>query len=289
MALVALVARLRAASSGRKLLFALTALYVALPLVAVLLYSVATVWRDTIIPDGFTLEHWSTAFSDSRVIGSIGRSLLLAALAVTIDVLLVVPAVYTMHTRNPRLRAPIELAALIPFALPILVIAFGIRSLAGDVVPALQGTFWLLLIGHAAVGFPFVFWAVDAAMAAGRVKALQEAAATCGASTTRTLLRVVVPNITTGIACGAVLAMAFSLGEFALAQVLVGGIYETAPVWQAQEFTDTDADLNLLAVVTAISFALLFALTAAVVLLTRTSGWSSSPTAGAPAPAPKPR
>ena len=33
-------------------------IYLALPVVAVALYSVATRWTDHVLPDGFTLEHW---------------------------------------------------------------------------------------------------------------------------------------------------------------------------------------------------------------------------------------
>src|SRR3954468_2952668 len=51
---------------GRRALFGLVAVYLAVPLVALLLYSVSTSWTDHVLPNGYTLDHWLTTFSDDR-------------------------------------------------------------------------------------------------------------------------------------------------------------------------------------------------------------------------------
>ena len=68
--------------------------------------------------------------------------------------------------RNPHIRTVTELAAAIPFALPFVVIAFGILRLTGQVFPGIQGTFWLLLLGHAAIAKAIAARDADAARAA---------------------------------------------------------------------------------------------------------------------------
>lgn len=261
------MSRLASLPAPRHGLMLVVGLYLVVPVLATVLYSLATVWRDGIFPDGLTLDHWHDTLSDGRATGAIGRSLVLGALAVAVDVLVVVPAAYCARVRNPRLRPLIEVGALVPFCLPMLVIGLGMLRLVTQVVPNLQGTFVVLLVAHAAAAFPFLYWAVDASMVAAGISLLSEAAETCGASTLRTLWRIVLPNVRTGLAAGSVLALAFSLGEFALAQVLVGAAYETVPLWSAEVFNRTQSQLNDLAVVTVLMFAALFVISAIVLFV----------------------
>jgi putative spermidine/putrescine transport system permease protein len=250
---------------GSNLLLALLALYILLPVVAVLLYGLATRWTATPLPDGYTLRYWASAFEDSRIVGALGRSLLLAATTVVLDVIAVVPALYAAHAGNRRIRVIAELAAVIPFALPWVAIAFGILLLAGQFTPALLGTPLLLALAYAALHFPFLYWAVDGAMSAVDIATLGEAAETCGATRTQTICRIVLPNILGGIASGGILVFASSFGEFALVQMLVGGSFETIPLWSADALGATAGKFPELAVVTFATFVLLFALSALLV------------------------
>ncbi len=77
---------------GGPLLFGAVALYLLLPILAVLLYSLATRWTANVLPDGYTLAHWRDAFADPRLGAAFGRSLLLGLAVTVLDVLLVVPA-----------------------------------------------------------------------------------------------------------------------------------------------------------------------------------------------------
>ncbi len=260
--------RPRAGSWG-VLLIGATILYILIPMVAVLLYGVATRWTDHILPDGYTLDHWGAALADGRFRTVTVRSFGLAAAAALFDLVLVTPAAYWQRVRNPRIRPVIELLAAIPFSIPIAVIAFGLLTLTGRYTPALQGTLWLLLPAHAAVAFSFVYWAVDGSMAAANVAALSEAARTCGAGPGITLLRVILPNIGPGLASGAILAFGFSFNELALVQILAGDRFETVPLYMLNLLKSTDADFNLLAVMTTVTFGLTLALSIAVVLFNR--------------------
>lgn len=253
------------------LLLAAVVAYLLLPMVAVVLYSFATRWTSGVLPDGYTLGWWAQGMTDPRLAGAFGSSLLLATLTAIIDLTLVVPAAYWARVRNPRIRPLIELGSAIPFSLPWIVIAFGILQLAGFVAPALQGTFLLLLAGHVAIAFPFVYWAVDGAMAAASIERLAQAAAACGASPLQTIRRVVVPTAAPGLVSGAMLAFATSFGEFALVQIIGRGV-ETVPLWSAEALRSYSAEggrFNVLAAVTLLTFAMLFALSAAIVYLNR--------------------
>ena len=86
----------------------------------------------------------------------------------------------------------------------------------------------LLYGGYFVLTLPFVFRAIDNALRAVDVKTLSEAAASLGASPTRTFLQVIVPSISLGLVSGALLAFTTAMGEFTLAALLG---YPTFPVY----------------------------------------------------------
>jgi putative spermidine/putrescine transport system permease protein len=251
------------------ILFSVLSVYLLLPVLAVLLYSLATRWTAHVLPDGYTLEHWIDGLNDPRLVAAFIRSVVLGAGVVVLDVALVVPAAYWVRVRNPTIRTLTELSAAIPFALPWVVIAFGILQLTGRYVPFLVGSPWLLLFGHATIAFPFLYWAVDGALAAAGIERLSEAAETCGAGTVITIWQVVLPNVATGVATGGILVFATSFTEFALAQVLAGASYETVPLWSADALGATQGKFNELAVITFVTFVVLFAISAVIVAANR--------------------
>jgi putative spermidine/putrescine transport system permease protein len=147
------------------------------------------------------------------------------------------------------------------------------------VMPQLLGTFALLIMASVAVAFPFVYWTVDASMAAADVGRLAEAAASCGASQLQTLRRVVLPSIKGGLAAAAMLSFALAIGEFALVRLL-GGAIVTIPIWSAQQMQVRGGGLGPLAVVTTIVFVLLFILSVAIAFANRGRAASVGPGTG---------
>ncbi len=253
------------------LLLSVAVLYILIPMLAVLLYGFATRWTANVLPDGYTMAHWVDGFTDARFRTVLGRSLGLAVATAVLDILLVAPACYWQRVRNPRIRPVLETLAAIPFAMPLVVIAFGLLQLSGEYTPALQGTLWLLLPAHAAVAFSFVYWSVDASMASAGVVGLSEAARTCGAGLAATIWRVILPNIGPGMASGAILAFGVSFNEIALVQILAGDRFETVPLYTLNLLKSTDADFNVLAVMTTVSFAITLLLSVAVVYVNRSA------------------
>lgn len=245
---------------SRTALLGLWGLFLALPVVATLLYSLATVWRGRALPDGFTLNWWIQTLSEPRVVSALLKSTWLAAVTVLIVAAIVLPALYWGYLRNPRIRTVMQLCALLPFALPFVVLAYGIKRLAGatEVTQPWEASPALVVLGHVALAFPFFLWPVDGAMAAAGVRQLSEAAETSGASPMSTLFRVVIPNIRTGILTGAILTFATSFGEYSIARVITGSSFETLPVWQVAALQDNRGNPNGVAVMAMFTFVLMF-------------------------------
>lgn len=234
----------------RIVVFAVAVVFLALPLVATVLYSLATVWRNEVLPDGYTLGWWRSTLSDDRMLASVGRSLALALLDTALVTMLVLPPLYVAHRGAVGVRTLMQALALLPFALPFVVLAYGMKRLAGAsaITTPYESSPALLLLGHVALTFPFFLWPVDAAMRSARVGRLAEAASTCGVSEAQTLLRVVVPAIRGGLVAGWVLVFATSVGEYSVVRVISGSSVETLPVWQVAQLRDTAGNPNGVAV-----------------------------------------
>ena len=254
---------------ARGLLFGGIVLYLAIPMVAVLLYSFSGRWTSHMFPDFYTLDHWRGALADPRLLTSLWRSVWMGVAVLLLDIAVVVPAVYWQRVRNPRIRTFTELSAAIPFVLPFVVIAFGILKVSGATVPKLLGTPWIIWLGHAAIAFPFLYWAVDGAMSAANVVHLNEAAQICGATPLQTLRYVVFPNIGAGLAAGGMLVFATSFGEFALVQILAGARFENVSLYSLDLIAQTTSQAEKLAVLTIITFVVLFIISVGVVYANR--------------------
>ncbi|HLF42910.1 MAG TPA: ABC transporter permease subunit [Acidimicrobiia bacterium] len=241
-------------------LFSGWAAFLVLPVMATILYSFATVWRNEAFPDGYTTRWWLETLSEPRVVSSLVRSLLLALLTVVVVALVVLPPLYWSYVRNPRIRTLMQLSALLPFALPFVVLAYGIKNLAGitEITRQWESSSLLLVLGHVALSFPFFLWPVDGAMASAGVRRLSEAAETSGAGPVATLLRVIAPNIRTGLLTGSILTFAVSFGEYSIARVITGSSFETLPVWQVAALQDTRGNPNGVAVMAVFTFVVMF-------------------------------
>jgi putative spermidine/putrescine transport system permease protein len=269
----------RLGRAGGLLLFGGFATYLVLPIVAVVLYSLAGRWTAHLLPDYLTLEHWQRALASTRIVGAFTTSLSIGLWTTLIVLVLTVPAAYWARVRNRRIRPVLELSAAIPFALPFVVIGFALLHFTGLFVPPLQGSYPLLVLAYVAVSFPFVYWAIDNALAAADVSRLTEAAAVAGASTWQTLQRVVLPNIRSGIATAAILAFALAIGEFALVKVLAGSL-NTIPILSASMMRESGGTFAPLAVVTSVVFVMLFIMSVVIVWLNRdrlTGGLAGAP------------
>lgn len=253
----------------KTLLFGGIALYLAIPMLAVLLYSFSGRWTSHMLPDYYTLDHWRGALTDERLLMSLWRSVWMGVAVLILDIVIVVPAVYWQRVRNPRIRTFTELSAAIPFVLPFVVIAFGILKLMSETAPRLLGTPWIIWLGHAAIAFPFLYWAVDGAMSAANIAGLNEAAQICGATPVQTLRYVVLPNIGAGLAAGGMLVFATSFGEFALVQILAGARFENVSLYSLDLLAQTTSQAEKLAVLTIITFVVLFAISVGVVYANR--------------------
>jgi len=234
----AVVPRPRRRELGFTFLFVVFAAYMLIPLVGVFLFSIATTWFDTVLPVGYTLEHVVETINDPLFVPTVGRSLIASLATIVVSVVLMTPVMFLLHVAAPRLRPIVEFLSLLPFALPTIVLALSlIRTYSAPPI-VLSGTPTLLILAYVVTGLPFMYRAVDNSLRAMDTHTLSEASATLGASRWTTLRRVILPNISTGIAAGALLVFSVSFGEFTLSSFIVGDAWKTSGVWTVAIWDD---------------------------------------------------
>lgn len=170
--------------------------------------------------DSRSLEAWKEIPSAPNLLESIAVSVQLAIVAMAGVVFLLVPTMIWVHLRLPALKRPLEAICLLPLTIPAIVLVVGIapiyRSMYGifGSSPLTLGFIYLVLV------LPYSHRAINAALESVDVKTLAEASRTLGASTSRMIAGIVVPNIKVGIMSGAVISIALVLGEFTIANLL---------------------------------------------------------------------
>lgn len=191
------------------------------------LYAMADFSTRALGGEGRTLEAWANLVRDQQLFDAIIVQLLLAVLSVVLMLGVLVPTMIWTRLRTPWATRLVEFLCLLPLTIPALVIVVGLRDVYLWVTYFLGESALTLSLVYAVLVLPFSYRALDTALAAIDLATLSEAARSLGAGWTTTILRVVVPNIWSGVLSAAFISVAVVLGEYTVAS-LSG--YQTLPV-----------------------------------------------------------
>jgi putative spermidine/putrescine transport system permease protein len=198
----------------RWLLLALFALFFSVPLLAMLDFST----RD-LRNGGRTWQAWRALLENDQLYHAIVISLLLAASTVVVMLLLLVPTMIWVRLRTPWARRLIEFLCLLPLTIPALVIVVGLKDVYAWVVYFFGESALTLAFVYVVLVLPYAYRAIEASLSSIDVQTLSEAARSLGAGWATTILRVIVPNIWTGIFSAGFISIAVVLGEYTIASL----------------------------------------------------------------------
>lgn len=209
--------------------FVLVVLLALLPHFGVVLtsFSQPGSWYRTVLPAAFTLGNYHEALSHGMTVSSIRNSLTYSMLAVVFNVVFGIAIAFVVVRSNLKLRALLDSLAMLPLAVPGLVMAFGYLTISTylsnlDTVknnPLLLGLFdvrsnptLFLVIAYSIRRLPYMVRSAVSGLQQTSIT-LEEAAANMGATPLQTVRRITVPLITANLIAGAMLAFAFSMLE----------------------------------------------------------------------------
>ncbi len=212
-------------------------LLVLSPHFGLLLLSFGTIWSYSVLPDGFTLDHYVEVLVSSSEY--ITNTLLYAGLAAFADVVIATAIAYIVLRSRLNWRKWLDYGATSALAIPGVVLGIGyLRTFYQWEVPIIDeplATWWVIIVVALTIRrLPYALRACVAALQQVSVM-LEEAAENLGATKQRTLWRVVVPLMSGGILAGFVTSFATASVELSATIMLVAresdaplafGIYE---------------------------------------------------------------
>lgn len=207
----------------------------ALPNIGVVITAFSERWTFTPVPTTYTTEYVREVWTNKIASMSIRNSLAYSAASMLLDVVLGVTLAWLVARKPGWLTGTLEGVAMIPLALPGLVLAFGyltcyggwaefFRRSAGDNVFAgflarltglldpQQSPIFLLIIAYAVRRLPYMTRSALSGLQQ-IAPVLEEAAENLGASRLRVLRTVTLPLIAANLIAGCILTFAFALLE----------------------------------------------------------------------------
>ncbi len=191
-----------------------------LPHLAIALVAFSEKWFFSIVPEHFSLKHFGRVLTDEIAYVGVKNSLIYAACSTAIDLVLGVGIAWLAVRGKGRLGAMFDAVAMLPLALPGIVLAFGYTyAFSKTPIDPLRDPFVLLVFGYAVRRLPYVVRAADAGFRQVPV-ALEEASKNLGASGWTTLRRVTLPLLAGNLLAGGLLAFSFAMLEVSESLIL---------------------------------------------------------------------
>jgi putative spermidine/putrescine transport system permease protein len=207
-------------------------------------------------PDAYSLRHYQNFLTTADWRTAFRNSFTIAPAATLIAVVLGTLAAIGLSQRHVPFRGAIMAILISPMIVPLIISAAGMYFFYSRL--GLQGTYWGVVLAHAALGIPFVIITVTATLV-GFDQSLTRAAANLGAGPLRTFFSVQMPLLLPGVISGALFAFITSFDEVVVV-LFVGSAQQKTLPWQMFIGLREQISPTILAVATilvAISIALL--------------------------------
>ena len=179
-------------------------------------------------PEGYSLKHYQDFFTNSDWQQALKNSFLIAPAATILSTALGTLAAIGLSQSHVPFRRAIMAILISPMIVPLIISAAGMYFFYSRI--GLQGTYWGVVLAHAALGTPFVIITVTATMV-GFDRSLTRAAASMVADPVTTFFKVQMPLIIPGVVSGALFAFITSFDEVVVVLFLGSAGQKTLP-WQ---------------------------------------------------------
>ena len=205
-------------------LFAGVTFVAMLPHLGVVLVAFSSDWYATVLPHRFNLHNFQIALGHDLTVPAIANSLKYASIATVLDLILGVLLAYVIVRSKLAGRQILDFLAMLPLAVPGLVLAFGYLAMSQDgkffafLNPVRDPTI-LLIIAYAIRRLPYVVRSAAAGFQQTS-ETLEEAAQNLGCPPLKAVFKVTLPLIMANLIAGGLLAFAFAMLEVSDSLVL---------------------------------------------------------------------
>ena len=179
-------------------------------------------------PEGFSTKHYRDFFTNSDWQQALWNSVRIAPMATILSVGFGTLAAIGLSQPHVPFRRAIMAILISPMIVPLIISAAGMYFFYSRI--GLQGTYWGVVLAHAALGIPFVIITVTATLV-GFDRSLTRAAANMGADPVTTFFKVQMPLILPGVIAGGLFAFITSFDEVVVV-LFVGSAGQKTLPWQ---------------------------------------------------------
>lgn len=219
----------RSRSVAMGLLFA----FLALPLVALLLWSVAGSWfYPDLLPTTWSLRAWAAALQPGSATWAATLASLGIGVAATLAAIVIaLPAAWALAREEFRGKRVVELLVLAPLMVPPFAIALGltVEFLELDRLGLRLYHTWLgVVLAHLVPTLPYAIRVLQVSLE-GMGRELERSAQSLGADPWRTFWHVTLPAIRPALAVAALFSFLVSFSTYLLTLLVSGGTIVTLP------------------------------------------------------------
>ena len=179
-------------------------------------------------PDGYSLKHYNDFFTNPDWQQAMWNSIRIAPMATLLSVSFGTLAAIGLSQPHVPFRRALMAILISPMIVPLIISAAGMYFFYSRV--GLQGSYWGVVLAHAALGIPFVIITVTATLV-GFDRSLTRAAANLGANPVTTFAKVQMPLILPGVISGGLFAFITSFDEVVVV-LFVGSAGQKTLPWQ---------------------------------------------------------
>ena len=206
-------------------------LYAPMLVMIVLSFNVTA---STSVMEGFSLKWYQQLLGDNVTLTALSNTLLLAVSSSLISVVLGTMAAVGIHTMKKKwVKNAVLTVTNIPMMNPEIVTGVSMMLLfvfVGSFVSSKDALgFPTLLIAHVTFNLPYVILSVLPKLRQTD-KHLSEAAQDLGCTPVSAFFKVVLPNISSGIITGLIMAFTLSLDDFIISYFVTGPKFQTLPI-----------------------------------------------------------
>jgi len=195
---------------GIYLLLAAVTFLAIIPHLSVIAGALGESWSMTILPEHLGLGHFREAAAHRYARFGLANSLLYSCGSTALDVVLGAGLAYFLSRGRPRWGWLLDALAMMPLAIPGVVIAFGYLGAFGIGPASWVAPF--LVMSYTVRRLPYMVRACYAGLEQTSVS-LEEASASLGASGWTTIRRITLPLVAANVVGGAILAFSFAMLE----------------------------------------------------------------------------
>lgn len=206
-------------------------LFLYAPIVVMIVYSFNSKKSRSVF-GGFSLQWYKRLFQDDVILNSLYRSLIVAVLAALIATVIGTLAAIGISALSKKMRKVFLTVNNIPMVNPEIVTAVSLMILfvfISSKIGIMEPGFVTLLLAHISFCIPYVLLSVMPKLRQ-MDKNIYEAALDLGCAPFKAYLKVVIPEIKSGIITGMIMAFTLSLDDFVISYFTSGSTAQTLPV-----------------------------------------------------------